>query len=395
MFDPSDLATYRAMEQMRRDHAKLLGIHNTLDLRRTLSTLEPWHIDKATGSAIYPHYKTLLNAKDLLGRQSVTDIAQQIALAGKLPSHEQLGFDRNLMALLGDRPKLEAALLHGFGSGVSLIEEINRAQAAVVEQARVSSGLLSTFGLQEVAAGALAMRARLEDSLGVGAIHRDLRRAVTGLSVLTERATSVWEHFGDDPTTLLTTPEFLREMPTRQVALATRSIGLLVSADPEFASDEALLSADSRTELEELLARVNPEFLELYRGARDAVARRGPDYIRQATSSLRELFKYLLRAVAPDAEIRAWDITVLPLKGGATYRARLEYVFRVCVASKAYGRMAKHDIDHVLQNFFVLEGEGVHKLTSDLEYEEVRLLVTRCEFDLLMVLRAHQLAAGL
>jgi hypothetical protein len=54
--------------------------------------------------------------------------------------------------------------------------------------------------------------------------------------------------------------------------------------------------------------------------------------------------------------------------------------------------MTAKDIDHVLQNFFALNEEGVHKLTPDLKYEEVQMLIQRCEYDLLVILRAHEIS---
>lgn len=329
----------------------------------------------------------------MMERSEIASVAEQIRQRESL-LRSAAGFGSSLFNLIADHKRLEAARAHGFDSSFQMIVALNRAHTTAIEWQRQNTNLLhSLAGMQEAASLAAAMRARIEESIADVALSDPMSGLLSGLTSLTNDATRIWDRFAKDPQTLVALPEFLRKRPIEQVSWATRTTGLIVTADSDFIKEPSPLAADAG-EVEMWLARVNPALVELYRGAIARFNQRGPDYVRQVTISLRELLVHLFREIAPKQAIEAWDASVLPATGKVTYRAHLLYVFRGPVRSKAYAKMAAHDIDHILQTFFALDGEGVHKLTPDLEYEEVRLLINRCEYNLLTILRAHELSAG-
>lgn len=387
MSDAFDNSVSRMTRQIQRDQETL---------RRAVSHLPTWErlsIERATISSIIPHYSAFQSITETLQKNGTGALIEQMKCGGWL-NNSALGIDRSLALLLADQHKLEAAASRSFGSTFHMIESLNRAHALATTRT-LDSSLLSGLGrIQEEAAFALGLQARIEESVAGLNLPPGFENLLDRLTRLTDVGERIWTQYADHPRALIAAPDFLRSAPTRFVAAASRSTGLIITGDEGFAEEGDGLLRVEAGEIEERLRKINPALVVPYRGALKAFSRRGDDYIRQVTVSLRELFVHLLREVAPDQAIAAWDASLLPGAGKVTYKSRLTYVFRATVGSKAYATMAKNDIDHVLQNFFLLEGEGVHKLASDLEYEEVRLLVARCEFDLLVVLRAHELSVA-
>lgn len=386
MSDPLDSAAFRITRQIQRDYEMLQG---------ALGHLQSWERGRFQTETIagnLPHYYSALHSlSDTLQHGGTAGLFDQIQRGGWLDD-STLGLDCSLARVLADERMLNTAAGRGFGSTCHMLESLNRAHVMATER-QLSSDLLAGLGrMQGESAFALGMQARIEEALSGVALDPSFDRLLDRLTTLTDLGERIWARYSDMPTTLIAAPEFLRELPTHLVAAATRSTGLIITADEGFAEEGGGILSAQAGELEERLGNVSPALITLYRGALTAFSRRDDDYIRQVSVSLRELFVHLLRELAPDASIRRWDPAILPQTGKTPYRVRLVYVFRTASQSKAYGRMVKNDIDHVLQNFFLLDGEGVHKLTSDLEHEEVRILIARCEYDLLVMLRAHELS---
>ena len=387
MADPFDSPIYRMMSQIRRDHEFLEGAF------AHLPALERLRIESDTGSSALSHYSAFQSITETLQLQGTDALIEQLR-RGVRVGNSALALDRSLARLLADQQKLEAASRGGFGSTFHMIESLNRAHVLATTR-HLESDLLSGLArMQEEAAFALGLQARIEESISGLSLSPGFENLLGRLKGLTDLGERIWAEYADRPRALIAAPDFLREAPTQVVSAASRTTGLIISADAGFAEEKDGLLRVQAGEIEDRLGKINDALVKPYRGALNAFSRRGDDYIRQVTVSLRELFVHLLKEIAPDSAIEAWDSSRLPETGKVTYRARLAYVFRAAAGSRAYARMVKNDIDHVLQNFFLLEGEGVHKLTSDLEYEEVRLLITRCEYGVLVVLRAHELSAA-
>lgn len=385
MSDPFDSPISRMMRKVQRDQEILSGA--TLHL----PSLERLNIERNAISSIVPK-SAFHSIAESLQTSGTASVVEQMMRGGWL-ENSTLGLDRSLALLLADHHKLESAVSRSFGSTFYMLDSLKRAHVRTTMPHLQSDLLLGLGRIQEEAAFALGLQARIEESISGMTLSPGIANLLDGLDQLSDVGERIWTRYADHPEALKAAPEFLRAAPSHFVAAASRTTGLIITGDEGFAEEDGLLRTEAG-EIEERLKKINPALVIPYRGALKAFRRRDDDYIRQVAASLRELFVHLLREIAPDPAIALWNASLMPAEGKVPYRARLTYVFRAAAGSRAYARMTKNDIDHVLQNFYLLEGEGVHKLESDLEYEEVRLLVARCEYGLLVVLRAHELSTA-
>jgi hypothetical protein len=304
---------------------------------------------------------------------------------------------RAMLELLVDQARIDRAVRSSFLPSFELTDALTRASASIRQMGSIHSPHvpIAFAPMQETVARTLGMRSLIEEHMDLANLRPEIQGVWEGLGELTAGSTILWNRFADDPQELVRVPEFLREVPVLQLFEATRSTGLLLIDEPELIDAEpapGLLVAEAG-ELEDRLAAINPDLVERYRGAIEALGRRGSDYVRQVAVSLRELFVHLFLTIAPRTAIEAWDSQVLPKAGKVPYRAHLEYIYRGQAALAGYATITEKDIDHVLQNFYVLD-EGVHKLKPDFEYEQMRALVRRCEYCLLSILHAYEITAA-
>lgn len=275
-----------------------------------------------------------------------------------------------LTAAVASRPTLDEMMagLRGLSPGVGLFSTI----AAEVARARqpwieLSEGYRSihqigTVGEPSVltAARICSSRALLEDQLGAlrllaadleGVAWRDLvpisRLSTVGVEVLLETSESLFGSFvGLANAVAAQASEQVHpavfDIPPLRVAaqqgLFEQPMGRAAAADDaEEASEhehlrellEAELAGRIEYELPARLDAVGPGLSRLWRGAAAAARSSNPDRVRHASVSLRELRDHVLRGLAPDAEIEAWNPDPeLKHQGRFKRSARLAYVAR-------------------------------------------------------------------
>lgn len=127
-----------------------------------------------------------------------------------------------------------------------------------------------------------------------------------------------------------------------------------------------------------LLADLDPNLIEMLRGANDARKSSNPDRARHFSISARELLSHVLRLLAPDEEVRKW--TKLPdhyKDGKPTRKARLLFICRT-INSNRLNRFVEKDTVALLELMDILHG-GTHGLQSGLTDEQMRALDLRLE----------------
>jgi hypothetical protein len=132
------------------------------------------------------------------------------------------------------------------------------------------------------------------------------------------------------------------------------------------------------------IIEMEPGWVKMLDGARKALASENPDRLRQTSVSLRELFREVLHAIAPDEDAKRFVDDADREKGSPNRRARLRSVY---APLNAFGLQpfGEKDIDAILELFKLLN-QGTHK---DLPAGDVqaRALVDRVEGTLLFLIR--------
>jgi len=145
--------------------------------------------------------------------------------------------------------------------------------------------------------------------------------------------------------------------------------------------------------LDELSPRVDDVLrqfdISLYRlltGARGALASRNPDRTRHVTTSLRELLMHVLRALAPDQDVKAWAAEPgLVENGRPTRRGRLLYICRK-IGEGSLADFVQRDVSASLA-FMDSLSAGTHVVQSSLTPTQLEAVVVRTESLLLYLLQ--------
>ncbi len=127
-------------------------------------------------------------------------------------------------------------------------------------------------------------------------------------------------------------PGATREIFTTGLALKTlRPLDERDEEDTEIQLDDELERGESFCIA--LLRQVDPEFVQMYTGARDALLGNNPDRARHALISFRGLWDHLLRRLAPDELVKVWIPRIANQKGLShdgkpTRHTRVRYIYR-------------------------------------------------------------------
>lgn len=140
--------------------------------------------------------------------------------------------------------------------------------------------------------------------------------------------------------------------------------------------------------LDDWLQQLDPNLRHLLHGARSAIRESNPELARHVTTSLRELFTYVLHRLAPDDGVRTWtNANDLYHNGRPTRRARLLYINRG-INVDPLSDFVNTDIDSALTLIDALNA-GTHALTSRLTDRQLRAMVDRIESLLLFLFRLN------
>jgi len=159
---------------------------------------------------------------------------------------------------------------------------------------------------------------------------------------------------------------------------ATAAVAPLAEIGDECASEV-------RGVLPDILASVDPAFVQLWEGARGALESDNPERIRHFSTSFRDLFTHLLHRLAPTHAIRAWSTNKDDFhKNKPTRRARLRYICRN-VDGEHFRKFVALDIDAVLQLLQLFQ-QGTHELQSSLTTSQLAVMRLRMEATFIFVI---------
>lgn len=133
---------------------------------------------------------------------------------------------------------------------------------------------------------------------------------------------------------------------------------------PEWEADESI---------EGLLAEIDPRLSRLWHGAKEAVDSRNPDSQRHAAVSVRELLDQLIRRLAPDKDVVAWN----PLADKLSRTIRLSYITRR-IESKATAEFIHCDIRSVTA-YMELLNCGTHSVDPPFTRVQLSAMLKRAE----------------
>jgi hypothetical protein len=104
--------------------------------------------------------------------------------------------------------------------------------------------------------------------------------------------------------------------------------------------------------LDLMLKKISPDLVESRQGAWDTFERKGKDYIRQSSSSMRGMVDELLHTMAPDDKVKNTEFYNTEhgnVKGKPTRKARLRYIMKMEEKNQEHLKRLAHSIDSFLQ----------------------------------------------
>ncbi|MHB1169339.1 MAG: pPIWI-associating nuclease domain-containing protein [Longimicrobiales bacterium] len=215
-------------------------------------------------------------------------------------------------------------------------------------------------------------------------------RSVAMLDGVSSAVADLWRGATLYPERWLDYPDVVRDVPALGLFEATRGTAALFEVDEPLlggadAEDELALYDD---DIAPRLAQLGTPFVDRYVGALEAMRRGDPDWFRHASVSMRELIIDLLRMYAPDdAVLRSNSDAPQDDSGTVTYRARIDYIFRVFPPD--FARFFALDGEHIQQTIIALN-KGTHSPAPPFNTIAQRSTVLRARFAVLYLVIAGE-----
>jgi hypothetical protein len=195
----------------------------------------------------------------------------------------------------------------------------------------------------------------------------DVTRSLVGYE--TDRLHRAYAGFGASialrPEWLASAPGFVRTAPGDIVFAQARFVRTVTThqeSDEESAADEIWAEVQTQTlgYIEAVLPELNPQLMKSWEGAWGTARRRGPDWARQAASSMRFLLIEALEAVAPIEEVRKSNLPARYVQNGQILR--LGQIHWLCepVKNRTYGKVVRADLDSAMTIIEAMN-EAVHR----------------------------------
>jgi class 3 adenylate cyclase len=288
------------------------------------------------------------------------------------------------------RPRTELAaqleqISKGWGSQLQLIRET--LPGATIDMA-LKSHLSRITDLSILAQSALANLP--PERIGAALpIHDDYRAALRNSFLDYSNAyRDLFRSLEQSQTDILSLRPSLTELPafgyyTGANLVRSISAGAPATEDEEEISEE--LAASTSGALEDRLRVLNPGFVQMLEGARQALDSGNSDYVRQFSISLSELVTQVLKHLVPDEKVRAWSgaAEYYDESGAPTSKARLE-----CLSKKTGWKQlttyAKKSFEFDLELLTYLQ-HGSNEAGVDYTPEQLRDLITKVENTLLLI----------
>lgn len=151
---------------------------------------------------------------------------------------------------------------------------------------------------------------------------------------------------------------------------------------------ERNLKEEIEASLDELLAAMDPEFQNVWSGAKKALDSDNPDRMRHVVTSLRELVTHVLHHIAPNKEITRWTVDPTHFHDGRPTRAaRILYICRG-INHGPFSDFISADVKAAIECINLFQ-RGTHELCIAFSEHQVKALVVRTESLLRFLLLIH------
>lgn len=149
------------------------------------------------------------------------------------------------------------------------------------------------------------------------------------------------------------------------------------------------LSGHTKESFEVTLSALNVDFLDLYKGAKQALNSDNADRIRHFAISLRELFTQVLHCLTPDEHLRNWDNSPENFhEGRPTRKARLKFICRV-INNDPFTDFVETDIKSVLK-FLDIFQRGTHGVGVSFTKTQLETMLLRMEQLLIFLIQVNE-----
>ena len=232
---------------------------------------------------------------------------------------------------------------------------------------------LAQVGDLRVIDGALLRTAELR--LAIAATSPDTSGLERILTNLESASHDVWEAARDDSARWVGLPRSLKMAPALHLFEAAQSTAVECRVEPGLVQDLPFEEDGGGLRLEQRLSERFPALVPLFHGAQRAIQNQRPDWVRQASSSMRQLLMDLIVEGAPDSEVERWNPQYKRTDDGAvSYEARIGFILRR--AGSEYHRFGVSDNKHIRQTIIALN-KAVHRTEPAFQRQAFRFLWRR------------------
>ena len=258
---------------------------------------------------------------------------------------------------------------------------------------QIQSSLSDMAGLSFTAETTLAKLQR--DSIGSllklsGDSRSSLFKSTLGF---TNVYSKLFESFEGSIEKLLSLPPVVSKFPPIEFFLDTELLeSISIEESEEIAKQDEIweeLADQTKESLEIKLSALNVNFLDLYKGAKQALNSDNADRIRHFTTSLRELFTQVLHCLTPDEDLRKWDSSPDNFHNGRpTRKARLRFICRT-IDYGPFTAFLDTDIKSVVALLDIFQ-RGTHGVGVSFSESQLETLLLRIEQLLIFLIQVNE-----
>lgn len=198
----------------------------------------------------------------------------------------------------------------------------------------------------------------------------------------TQSYASLMDSFGQSHQLILAIPPSVSELTAQEFFLGSRLVKSISVERPEDELEEESEELESQIaivledELQAMLAQLNPDLINLIKGARQAFRSTNADRVRHVITSYRELNMHVLHLLSPDKKVQEWSRSPDDFANGRpTRKARLKFICRK-VNHGTFDEFVNTDIETMVKVFDFLN-KGTHEVTTN--FTEPQLLALRAK----------------
>jgi hypothetical protein len=183
---------------------------------------------------------------------------------------------------------------------------------------------------------------------------------------------------------LLMLPPSIAKFPTNEFFNGVDLIETTVDeeSEDEYVEERIVVRNDLRLSTNDSviyrLREVNPDWINMLEGAKQAFNSTNPDKTRHCITSLRELVREIMHYLSPDNEIRGWSESPQDFSNNRpTRKARLRFISRN-INHGAFTEFVEKDIEAMIAAINIFQA-GTHVANSRLTEPQISALITRVE----------------